>query len=250
MTATMIEKDQEFVPVEYRDKLKSGMITDGLFVVAGDEKTGKTALLASFPDSYILELDPSGGDRLSGRFHDIKDLKTFRAAFKWAMNEPSIKTIGIDTLTGLSDLFEKEVAAAYGLESMSERKPGVDGFEVWDSYNSKIENLVEYIKSSGKLVVTSVHLRPPKTDDKGTIVAPASIDLYPRAARVVGTKADVIGQTFKKQLAGGAEYYLSFKGSVSGKLGSRVDELNDKEIKLPKANPYSAFEALFKTPAK
>lgn len=250
MTTTIIDEKDVFQPVEYREKLKSGMITDGLMVIAGDEKTGKTSLLASFPDSYILVVDRGGSDRLSGRFHDISDLKTFRAAFKWAMSNPEIKTVGIDTITGLSDLFEKEVADSHGLKSITERKPGVDGYELWDEYYSKIDGFVEYVKSSGKLVVVSAHLKPPALDNNGNVTIPAGLDLYPKAQRIIGTKADVIGQTFKKQLAGGTEYYLTFKGSVAGKLGSRVDELNDKEVKLPKANPYSAFESLFKTPSK
>lgn len=250
MTTEVIDNEDVFQPVEYREKLKSGMITSGLMVITGDEKTGKTSLLASFPDPYILEIDKGGGDYISGRFDKIRTLKKFRAAFKWAMNEPSIKTVGIDTITGLSDLFEEEVYLPRGLHSMSERKPGVDGYELWDEYYSKIEGLVAYIKDSNKLVILSAHLKPPTLDNAGNIAAPASLDLYPKAARIIGTKADVIGQTYKKQLAGGAEYYLTFKGSVAGKLGSRVDELNDKEIKLPKVNPYAAFESLFKSSVK
>lgn len=250
MTATLIKEEDVFQPVEFREKKKSGMITDGLVVIGGDEKTGKTSLLGSFPCSYNFIVDKGGSDRLRGRFHEINDLKTFRAGLKWAVAEPSIKTIGIDTITGLFDMFEEEVASAHGLTSMTERKPGIDGFELWGEYNKKIEGLIAYIKDSGKLVVVAAHLKPPKTDDNGNIVAPASLDLYPKAARILGTKADAVGQTFKKQLATGAEYFLSFKGSVAGKFGSRVDELNDREIKLPKANPYSAFEALFNTPTK
>lgn len=236
-----------FEPVEYREKLKSGMLTSGLFVLAGDEKSGKTSFMASFPNSYNLIIDQGGADRLSGRFHEIKDLATFRKAFKWAMQEPSIKTVGIDTLTGLCDFFEQEVADNHGLSSITERKPGIDGFELWGEYNDKIEALVSYIKESSKLVISSAHLKPPTVDNNGNITAPAGLDLYPKAARIIGTKADVIGQTYKKQLASSTEYRLTFKGSLAGKLGSRVDELNDKDIVLPKVNPYSAFEALFKT---
>lgn len=248
--APMMTEDEVFKPVEYREKLKSGMLTDGLMVIVGDEKSGKSSLLASFPDSYILEIDKGGGDRINGRFHEINDLATFRKAFKWSMTDPSIKTVGIDTLTGLADFFEDEVATSHGLSSITERKPGIDGFELWGEYNDKLEALVAYIKASKKLVVMTAHLKPAQMDQNGNITAPAGLDLYPKAARIIGTKADVIGQCFKKQLAQGSEYYLSFKGSVAGKLGSRVDELNDREIKLPKVNPYSAFEAIFKTTTK
>lgn len=246
--ATIAPEEDVFIPAEYREKKKTGMITDGLIILAGDEKSGKSSLLGSFPDSFNLEIDKGGADRIAGRFHDIDNLATFRKAFKWAMKEPSIKTVGIDTLTGLLDFFEEEVANAHGLSSITERKPGVDGYELWGEYNEKIEALVSYIKESNKLVVMTAHLKPPVIDNNGNITAPAALDCYPKAGRIIGTKADVIGQCYKKQLAQGAEYYLTFKGSVAGKLGSRVDELNDREIKLPKNNPYSAFEALFKTP--
>lgn len=245
--STLIAEEDVFTPVEYREKKKSGMLTDGLFVLAGDEKSGKTSFMASFPDSYNLIIDKGGADRLNGRFHEINDLSTFRKAFKWAMQEPSIKTVGIDTLTGLCDFFEDEVANNHGLSSITERKPGIDGFELWGEYNDKIDALISYIKESSKLVIASAHLKPAALDNNGNITAPAGLDLYPKASRIVGTKADVIGQCYKKQLASGAEYYLTFKGSLAGKLGSRVDELNDREIKLPKNNPYSAFEALFKS---
>lgn len=236
-----------FTPAPFRGPLKVGQPIDGLIVLAGEEKSGKTALMASFPDSYILEMDKGGGDRLSGRFHDVESLKEFRPAFKWAMTDPSIKTVGIDTITSLCDMYEAEVANSHGVSSFSEKKQGVDSYLMWDQYNDKIANLIAYIKASKKLVIMTSHLRPAQVNQDGVITAPQGLDLYPKAARIVGTKADVIGMCYKRQLSAGAEYFCTFKGGVAGRLGSRVEELNDKEIKLPKENPYSAFEAVFKT---
>ncbi len=67
-----------FKPAEFREKIRTGQPTSGLIVLVGDEKSGKTALMASFPDHYILQLDPNGGDYLRGRFDDIKDLTRFQ----------------------------------------------------------------------------------------------------------------------------------------------------------------------------
>ena len=45
----------------------------------------------------------------------------------------------------------------------------------------------------------------------------------------------------------GTEYFLTFQGGPLGNWGSRIDELNDKTLRLPKADPYSAFAAAFES---
>src|SRR5438034_203046 len=51
------EEIREMELVESRAKLKEGMPTEGLFVLVGLPKSAKTTLAASFPGSYVLELE-------------------------------------------------------------------------------------------------------------------------------------------------------------------------------------------------
>jgi hypothetical protein len=67
-----------------------------------------------------------------------------------------------------------------------------------------------------------------------------------QAGAFIAAQADMIGYVFKKPLGSGTAYYVTFQGGPLGTWGSRVDELNDKTIMLPRENPYSAFEAVFK----
>lgn len=230
-----------------RPKRKTGLPTDGLMILVGQPKSGKTTLASSFPDSYVLELEHGGGDRVSGRIHDILNFNDFRETLKSAVNEPSIKTIVIDSLDVLSDWIEDEIAKARGLDSITDRKQGVDGFEMWGEYRKRIEALVNYLKSSRKLAILIAHCREPKLDSNGNLVSPAGINMPGKSGSFIAAQADMIGYVYKKPLGSGTAYFMTFQGGPLGMWGSRVDELNDKTLQIPRENPYSAFESVFKT---
>ena len=69
-------------------------------------------IAASFPDSYVLELEPHGADRIDGRIHDIRTLDEFRSVLKAVCNDPAIKVAVIDSMDVLSDWIEGEVAVS------------------------------------------------------------------------------------------------------------------------------------------
>lgn len=232
--------------VSARPRLKSGLPTEGLAILVGQPKSGKTTFAASFPDSYLLECEPGGGDRIAGRIHDIASADQFREVLKACVKDPAIKTIVIDSLDVLSDWMEDEIAKARGLETITERKQGVDGFELWGEFRRRVEALVAYLKSSKKLVILIAHCREPKLDAAGNPVSPAGINVPGKSGAFIAAQADMIGFAFKKPLGSGTAYFVTFQGGPLGMWGSRIDELNDKTIQLPKENPYSAFEAVFK----
>lgn len=231
--------------VGMRGKLKNGIPTEGLMIVVGNPKSGKTTFSASFPDSYVLELEPGGGDRVGGRIHDVKNLAEFREVFKAVVAEPKIKTVVVDTIDQLNCWYEDEVAQKFNLSNITERKAGVDGFQVWGEHRTKIETLVGFLKACGKLVILTAHCREAKTDDSGNIVTPMGINMPGKSGGYLAAQADIIGYAYKKQLGSGTKYFLSFQGGPLGTWGSRVDELNDKVLELPRNSPYSAFEAVF-----
>lgn len=216
-------------------------------ILVGQPKSGKTTFSASFPGSYVLELEPNGGDRVEGRIHDIPNLDEFRQILKAAVADPSVQIIAVDSVDVLSDWMEEEVAKSRGLEMITERKAGVDGFEMWADYRRRIEAFVNFLKTSRKLVILVAHCREPKMDASGNLVSPAGINMPGKAGAFLAAQADMIGFCFKKPLGTGTAYYVTFQGGPLGMWGSRVEELNDKTIQLPKENPYSAFEAVFKS---
>lgn len=231
--------------VGYRSKKEEGMPTSGIFVVASDVKTGKSSFAASAPDSYVLMCEKGGGDSIEGRIHDIENLAEFREAITVVLKEPSIKTVVIDTIDEVGRWVAQDVASKYGLSHIEERKKGVDGFEVWGEFKDRMINLVNLLKNSGKLVVLLAHVKDPKVDQAGNIIEGAKIDIPTKAAAFIAYHAKMIGHTYKEFDGEKTNYYLTFQGGPLGQWGSRVDEVQDKTVLLPKENPWSAFEGLF-----
>ena len=75
--------------VGFREATVKGLSND-LFILVGNPKTGKTSLAAAFPGAYVLELEPKGGDRVDGRIHEIPDMATWRKMMPILIKEPSV----------------------------------------------------------------------------------------------------------------------------------------------------------------
>ncbi|MBI4396839.1 MAG: AAA family ATPase [Elusimicrobia bacterium] len=232
--------------VKKRPAPKKGLPTDGIMILVGLPKSGKTRTAASWPDGYVLELEPGGADRIEGRIHDIKSLEEFREVLKLAVADPSVRTIVVDSVDVLSDWLEDEIAHSAGLSSMTERKQGVDGWALWAELKRRLEALVNYLKASRKFVILIAHTKDPKLDSSGAVIIPAGMNVSGKGASVIAANADAIGNCFKKQIGATTKYFLSFQGGSLGIWGSRIPELEDKTIELPAENPYAAFEAIFK----
>ena len=244
-------KEAEFVLSQPRDMVKKGMPTDGTWLFAGLPKSGKTTLLASAPGTIILELEKGGADRVAGWVQEIPDMPTFRKALLAALKEPKVKIIAVDTLDVLLDWIEEDVALKYGLETMSERKEGVNGFAVWEELGKRVRNLMATFKNCNKLVVLLAHFKEPKLDAEGKIVISHNINATGKLAGYICGQVDVIGNCFKRPLGQDTQYVLSFQGGgMLGTFGGRVSELESKTLILPKTNQWSAIEAVFNPEVK
>jgi hypothetical protein len=230
-----------------RGKKSVGLPSSGMLLLVGHPKSGKTTLAAAFPDSYVLELEQGGGDHVAGRIDDIANLEDFRSAFEAALADESIRTIVVDTIDVLTEWLCDEIAGARGLSKITERKPGVDGFEMWGEMSERIDGFIKAIKSSGKMFILLAHCREPKLDDKNQLITPAGINAPGKAGSKLAAAADMIGYTYKKQVGAATEYNLTFQGGPLGLWGSRIEEVNDKTVRLGKDNPYASFAALFGT---
>src|SRR3990172_7809116 len=128
--APPIAAQQKFTLAPPRLKPKTGVPTDGVWIIVGLPKGGKTTLAASIPGCVLLELERGGADRIDGWVQEIPDLATLRIAMQAAVDDPAVRAIAIDSVDVFNDWSEAEVCATFGLETMSERKEGVNGFDV------------------------------------------------------------------------------------------------------------------------
>jgi hypothetical protein len=229
-----------------RPALKIGMLTKGIAVFVGLEKSGKSGILAS-SGAYVLELDPGDADHLPGRIHDIvateakTALQVFREVYTAALRDDSIDKIGIDTYGTFVDLQAQEIAEAAGLASITDRKKDVNSYALWDELGERVDRFIESMRNSGKLFLIAAHSKSPELDDEKKVVIPMGIDTYKTPSSMLAKRADMIGYTYKREVGGTNEYRVSFRGGPLGAWGSRVDALNDKEVKLSKENPWASL---------
>lgn len=258
MTTNTQEKPGASILVQPRGKLnKDGMITAGIVVIVGLEKSGKSSLLAS-SGAYVINLDAGDSDHIDGRIHDIvavteevdgevkivkSRLALFREVVTAVMADESIRIVGLDTFGTFVKLQAQEIAEAAGLKSITDRKEGVNGYALWDELSARTERFINMMRSSGKLFIITAHCKAPELNDEKQVVIPSGIDTYNKPGTMLARRADLIGYAYKKEVAGKNEYRLSFQGGPLGAWGSRVDALNDKTVKLDKKNPWASLLA-------
>lgn len=241
-----------FTPAAPRGVLKTGFPTDGYWLITGLAKAGKTKFIASIPGAFILETEEGGADRVGGWIQDVPNLTVFRQALGYAFTNPDVKVIVVDTLDLVLKYLGLESAQKFGLESLSEKKEGVNGFAVWDDLFSKVDRMTEKFKKCGKLVILVAHFKEPKLDSEGKLVISQSIDApSSKISSHICAHADVIGVAAKKRIGEKSQYSLRFHGDgVVGAYGSRVPELEDKTVVLPKAGQWTAVQELFNPETK
>lgn len=258
MTTNTQEKPGASILVQPRGKLnKDGMITAGIVVIVGLEKSGKSSLLAS-SGAYVINLDAGDSDHIDGRIHDIvavteevdgevkivkSRLAIFREVITAVLADDSIKVVGLDTFGTFVKLQAQEIAEAAGLNSITDRKEGVNGYALWDELTARTERFINMMRASGKLFIINAHCKAPELNDEKQVVIPSGIDTYNKPGTMLARRADLIGYAYKKEVGGKNEYRLSFQGGPLGAWGSRVDALNDKTVKLDKKNPWASLLA-------
>lgn len=246
----------------------TGMPTSGLILLVGDTKSGKTTLAASFPGSYVIELEHKRADRIPfGRIDDLVErfnelpppppgetgpireewlLNTFGDVLQAAIEDDSVKTIVIDSADELQKLIASSIAREAGVEFIGKPKQGVDSRALWGEYFERIAGMADYLKECGKLAIIVAHRRPAETDSDGKITKPAGINVSGKGGDYLAKHAEVIGFMDVRNLGGKATYILTFKGESQRAIWrSGVEELQDKEITIRKEDPYGSFAAAF-----
>lgn len=236
--------------VERRTEPKeTGMPTSGLFLLVGDIKSGKTTLGASFPDSYVLELEKKRGDRIrNARIHDISTLEEFQEALPLVLeaSNDDIKTLVIDSVDQLAKWIQDDIAKDAGVEFIGKPKQGVDSRALWGEFSQRVHGLVDYLKESNKLVIIIAHRRPADKDSEGVITKPAGINVSGKGGDYIAQQAEMIGFMGVRVIGGVAQHYLSFKSESARAIWrSGIDELHEKEVVIRKEDPFGSFAALF-----
>lgn len=155
-------------------------------ILVGDPKAGKTRLMMSFPDPYIIDLDRnlSSAFRVAGDktfFYNQMDLddndqpipliapagskakdqwETFLARIEAAAKDPKVKTICVDSLTRLGEFIESYIIARLKMMNVKLRADTVDEqirLSDYDTYATFILRAVAVARASGKLVVFTSH---------------------------------------------------------------------------------------------
>ncbi len=258
MTATLVAP---------RDgKKTTGVPTSGLMLGVGHPKSGKSTTFAKFKNAYVLMLEKSGGDRIDGkglRIHDITEtvdeksgavlktaLEEFGDVLELVLNDASINTVVIDTIDELVMWFEDDILRSMGKDPKS-GKPTEKDFVFWNELKTRIRAFAEYMKDSGKLVILVAHCKAPEKDSKGNVIVPAGINVPGKGGAYLAAQAEMIAYISKRIIGRNSVQYMSFNAPSDMALwGSRLEELDGKEFEVPKANPYEAFAANFKTNGK
>jgi len=254
------EKKMTTTLVPPRDgKKESGAPTKGLMLLVGHPKSGKTTTAAKFPRAYVLELEKQRGDRVEGkelRIHDIADtvkdgiivksaLDEFGDVLELAIADDSIKTIVIDTVDELVGWISADILRTSGKDP-NDVKPQEKNFAFWDALRNRIAALCDYLKESGKLIILVAHCKAPEKDEKGAVIVPAGINVPGKGGAYLAAHAEMIGYISKRIVGGRPVQYMSFNAPSDMAIwGSGIDELDGKEIMIPKDDPYKAFAAMF-----
>lgn len=251
----------------------TGMPTSGLILLVGDTKSGKTTLAASFPGSYVIELEHKRGDRIAkGRIDDLVErfnelpepgpgeappireqwlLDAFGEVLQAAVADDSVKTIVIDSADELQKLIASDIAREAGVEFIGKPKQGVDSRALWGEYFERIAGMADFLKECGKLVIIVAHRRPAETDSDGKIIKPAGINVSGKGGDYLAKHAEIIGFMDVRNVGGVSKYILTFKGESQRAIWrSGVEDLQDKEITISKADPYGSFAAAFSKKAE
>ena len=132
----------------------SQQINDQLILVCGESASGKSASLANLPNQErVMYLNCESGKRLPFRnkfqSYVITDPYEVFQGFDYALNNPDIDVIVLDTLTFLMDMFESQ----YVLGS-------ADTMKGWSLYQQFFKTLMQdKVASSDKSVIILAHTR-------------------------------------------------------------------------------------------
>ena len=236
----------ELAPFRKEPKV-TGIPTEGLFLLIGDTKCGKTTFAASFPDSIVIEMEKGRADRLANaRVQEVNSLEEFGEVLEEIMQHDEIKTVVIDSIDTLAQWVNEDIAKAAGIPFLGKVQKGVDNMSLWGDFGVNVRAMTDFWKSSGKLFIVIAHRRIAQIDREGVVTKPAGINVSGQGGNYVPAQAEMVGFMGVRVLGGKTQHYLTFKGESDRAIWrSGIKELHDKEIIITEQDPYGCFAAVF-----
>ena len=139
---------------EFRKEPKvTGIPTEGLFLLIGDTKCGKTTFAASFPDSIVIEMEKGRADRLANaRVQEVNSLEEFGEVLEEIMQHDEIKTVVIDSIDTLAQWVNEDIAKAAGIPFLGKVQKGVDNMSLWGDFGVNVRAMTGYVGVEPELI--------------------------------------------------------------------------------------------------
>lgn len=197
-------------------------MNDHLILVCGKSGAGKSASLRNLRDpESVLYLNCESGKKLpfKAKFNQktVTNPLQVTQAFEWAETKPEIKTIIVDTLTFLMDMYISQYV-----------KPAADGRAAWGNFAEYVKHMMQnLVAKSTKKVVFLAHV----------------LDKYNESEMVMETSVPVAG-SLKNQ---GIEAFFSVVISTLKVKLTDLPEAGNKLLNITPQEQAVGFKHVFQT---
>lgn len=196
-------------------------------LVVGDPKVGKTRLMMSFPDPFILDLDKNLASAVQVMpnkkfwFSQVDDVPPkdqyakCESELKLAIADPNIKTICIDGVTALASIVKESIIGELTKMGLGAKlrqdvvEPQIRLTD-YDTLSNRFLRLVALTRASNKLVVWTSHQKVDQDEVSGAnryrIHMPGNL-----ASNLGGYFTDVWAMTATPQPGGKTKYEIRTK---------------------------------------
>lgn len=227
------------------EKIKATLKNPRIILLYSEPKVGKTSILATLPDSLLLDLE-DGSDYVDATKIKVTNLAELTQVGKQVIKDDFPYKYGIvDTATALQEWCEDDATGLYkesvigknfkGDSVTAELPKGAGYYWLRKSYNIYFQCLATWFPT----LIIVAHVRDKMlVDKKGNQVEAADLDLTGKLRQITCAKADAIGYMHRKTVGAedgkkSEEIFVSFR-SEGITTGSRARHLEGKDISISK----------------
>lgn len=228
------------------------------FVLYGRSGSGKTTLASDFPKPILYcNIRDNGTDSIAdvdqikvyeiGDLDDLEELRMWLRRNRKAIAKGKYRTLILDTMSQLQELYVEHVAATKEKKSKLKRKPGEWGSmskQDWGEVASEMKALIIELRGLPMNVVFIAQDRTFNFDDDGgeadeQLVPEVGPRLMPSVASVLNAAVTVIGCTFVRRK------FYKVKSKTSNKTTTK-----EKAVYCLRVGPSPVFVTKMRKPKK
>lgn len=227
------------------EKIKATLKNPRIILLYSEPKVGKTSILATLPDSLLLDLE-DGSDYVDATKIKVESLEHLTEIGKQIIKDDFPFKYGIvDTATALEEWCENDATESYknsvigknfkGDSVTAELPKGAGYYWLRKSYGTYFACLASWFPT----LIIVAHVRDKMlVDKKGNQVEATDLDLTGKLRQITCAKADAIGYMHRKVVGAKdgrneEEIFVSFR-SEGITTGSRARHLEGKDISISK----------------